>query len=239
MVAEYLTLALWGMNNTTDTISKINSEASSIHSAFYSYQGSPLLQPNTNNILNFYSEKQHSLSATTHRHEGMFTSDGSCHRSSDSSLYAKGHLRSPHCTRTFQAVFTPYSQLPPYIYNKRLLTSIGVSAWHTASATWNRRTFTKDSSSWNRFKKLFYKPAHKHSRLTTLSFHSHWQHNSVLEWKSAPGRKKELLTEKPDKPERIFTFERKPNPKSFKFHIHKEPRLPLDNLVTLSNITWS
>lgn len=128
MVAEYLMLTLWGMNNTTDMISKINSEASSIHSAFYSYQGSPLLQSNTNNILNFYSEKQHSLSATTHRHEGIFTSDGPCHRSPNSSLYAKGHLRSPHCTRTFQAVFTPYSQLPPYIYNKRLLTSIGVSA---------------------------------------------------------------------------------------------------------------
>lgn len=55
-VAEYLALAIWEMNNITKKIAEINSKASSMHSSFSHYQGSPLHQSNTDNILNFYSE---------------------------------------------------------------------------------------------------------------------------------------------------------------------------------------
>lgn len=111
MVAEYLTLAIWGMKTHTKKISETKSEASSMHSAFHDYQWSPPHQSNTNNILNFYSEIQQ----TTHRHEGTFTSvTAHFSDSQNSSLYTKEHLQS---TDALQAIFMPHSRLPPYIYN--------------------------------------------------------------------------------------------------------------------------
>lgn len=72
--------------------------------------------------------------------------------------------------------------------------------------------------------------------VTALSFPSHWQHDCsrMKIWE-----KNVHLTGKPDKPEMMLTFEQKTNPESFRFHVHKGPRLPPDNLVTLSNMTWS
>lgn len=149
-------------------ISDLNSNTSSIPSAFYSYHGSPLLQSNTRNVFNFSFKGMHWLQTScvqTPRH---------AHQKLICQVYRWKGTQPP--LKDSQVILPHNSQLPTRIYSKQplpLLPALLPEVVPHQPGKSQQKAATADTD----LKCDFYKPARKqHSRIATFHF-------------TAPGRK--------------------------------------------------
>lgn len=202
MVAEYLTLAIWGI--ILKKISEINSKAS-----FYALSFSQLPECVTAHV----SDPQVRVCTQKDIYSHLMVLEPCKPSSHLSATPIHLQLKAPHIYQSF-CLTLQVSHEKENPSQKTAVVETDFKQGFLQTCTWTLKGNDTQLP----------------QPLTT----------SLCSWmKISCWEKNEHLTEKPDKLEMMLTFEQKTNPKSFKFHVHKRPHLLLDNLVTLSNITWS
>lgn len=112
VVTEHPVLAAWGTHSNTVGSQIWTQTPPSIHSAFYSYHGSPLLQSNTRNVFNLSSKDMHSLQTSRvqtprHAHRKLMCQVlKPCRWKSTRSPPPRTHKPSSHVTPSCPHAFT-------------------------------------------------------------------------------------------------------------------------------------